>query len=159
MARKLKSDKVLFLATLLLVCASIVMVYSASAILALERFNQAYLFLIKQTMWASLGLAVLAIVMRVDYTNYRQPVFIWFSLAVVGVALVAVLFCAPINGTRRWFGFGGIGVQPSELAKLSAIFFIAVWAAGITWYLFWSWRSKRVGIDVARTTYGQLPPE
>ena len=125
MARKLKSDKVLFLATLLLVCASIVMVYSASAILALERFNQAYLFLIKQTMWASLGLAVLAIVMRVDYTNYRQPVFIWFSLAVVGVALVAVLFCAPINGTRRWFGFGGIGVQPSELAKLSAIFFIA----------------------------------
>jgi cell division protein FtsW len=125
MARKLKSDKVLFLATLLLVCASIVMVYSASAILALERFNQAHLFLIKQTMWAALGLSVLAIVMRVDYTNYREPIVIWFSLAVAGVALVAVLFCAPVNGTHRWFGFGGIGVQPSELAKLSAIFFMA----------------------------------
>ena len=45
MARKLKSDKVLFTATLLLVCASVVMVYSASAIVALERFQQANLFL------------------------------------------------------------------------------------------------------------------
>jgi len=44
MARKLKSDKVLFLATLLLVCASVVMVYSASAALAMNRFNQPYFF-------------------------------------------------------------------------------------------------------------------
>jgi len=47
MARKLKSDKLLFMATLLLVLASIVMVYSASAVLALERYNRPYLFLIK----------------------------------------------------------------------------------------------------------------
>ena len=125
MARKLKSDKLLFLATLLLVCASVVMVYSASAVLALERFNQPYLFLIRQAMWSVLGLAVLAIAMRFDYSNYRQPAFIWMLLALVAVALVAVLFGAPINGTHRWFGLGGIGVQPSELAKLSAIFFIA----------------------------------
>jgi len=51
MARKLKSDKVLFLATLLLVCASVVMVYSASAALAMNRFNQPYFFLVKQGMW------------------------------------------------------------------------------------------------------------
>jgi len=44
---------------------------------------------------------------------------------VVGIALVAVLFRAPINGTRRWFGVGGIGVQPSELAKMTAILFSA----------------------------------
>ena len=67
MARKLKSDKVLFFATLLLVFASIVMVYSASAVMAMERFHRPYLFLIKQSMWAALGLAALAIVMRVDY--------------------------------------------------------------------------------------------
>ena len=63
MARKLKSDKVLFFATLLLVFASIVMVYSASAVMAMERFHRPYLFLIKQSMWAALGLAGLAIVM------------------------------------------------------------------------------------------------
>lgn len=125
MARKLKSDKVLFLATLLLVCASVVMVYSASAVLALNRFNQPYFFLIKQGMWAALGLAAMSIAMRFDYKNYREPTFIWLSLGVVAAALVAVLFSPPINGSSRWFGIGGIGIQPSELAKLSAIFFIA----------------------------------
>jgi len=125
MARKLQFDKLLFLATFLLVCASVVMVYSASAVIALERYRQPYLFLIKQGMWAALGIAVLAIVMRVDYRSYRNPAFLWVSLGVVSAALVLVLFSAPINGTRRWFGIGGIGVQPSEVAKLCAIFFIA----------------------------------
>ena len=125
MARKLKSDRVLFITTILLVGLSIVMVYSASAVVALERTGQPYLFLIKQAMWAALGIAVLAVVMRVDYRNYREPVFIWSCLAVVALALVAVLFSPPVNGARRWFGVGGIGMQPSELAKLAAIFFIA----------------------------------
>jgi cell division protein FtsW len=125
MARKLKSDKVLFFATLLLVFASIVMVYSASAVMAMEKFQRPYLFLIKQSMWAALGLAALAIVMRVDYRLYRQPAVIWSSLAVVGAGLCLVLLSSPINGTRRWFGVGGFGVQPSELAKLALILFAA----------------------------------
>ena len=101
------------------------MVYSASAVLAMQRYNQPYLFLIKQGMWAALGLAAMSVAMRFDYRNYREPSFIWMSLGVVSLALVAVLFSAPINGSSRWFGVGGIGVQPSELAKLSAIFFMA----------------------------------
>jgi cell division protein FtsW len=125
-ARKLKSDKILFIATLLLVCASIVMVYSASALVALERFQQPYLFLIKQGLWTVLGLAVLGIAMRIDYRAYRNETFIWAVLAVVGVMLVGVLFSAPINGTRRWFGLGGLGIQPSELAKIACVLFIAL---------------------------------
>jgi len=125
MARKLKSDRVLFIATLLLVCLSIVMVYSASAVVAFERAGSPYLFLIKQSMWAALGMAVLGIVMRVDYRHYREPAFIWTSLGVVSVALVGVYFSTPVNHAHRWFGIGGLGVQPSELAKLTAIFFIA----------------------------------
>src|SRR3954469_5083009 len=125
MARKLKSDKVLFLSTLLLVCVSVVMVYSASAVLATQRFNQPYYFLIRQGMWAALGLGAMTLAMRFDYRHYREPSFIWMALGVVTLALVIVLFGRPINGSSRWFGVGGIGVQPSELAKLSAIFFIA----------------------------------
>ncbi len=125
MARKLKSDKILFMATLLLICVSVVMVYSASAVYAMEKYHEPYFFLVRQAMWAALGMAMLGIVMRVDYRLYKQPVVIWTALGVVGLALVAVLFSAPINSARRWFGIGGIGVQPSELAKLSAIFFIA----------------------------------
>jgi cell division protein FtsW len=126
MARKLQSDKWLFLATLALICASVVMVYSASALVALERFQQPYLFVTKQIMWAAVGLAVLSIVMRIDYRTYRNDRMLWFLLAVVTVMLVAVLFRQPINGTRRWFGIGGFGIQPSELAKLSAILFTAL---------------------------------
>ena len=125
MARKLKSDRVLFTTTILLVCLSVVMVYSASAAVALDQFQRPYLFLIKQGMWAALGIGVLAIVMRIDYRTYREPAFIWSCLGVVVLALVAVLFSPPVNNARRWFGIAGIGVQPSELSKLAAIFFIA----------------------------------
>jgi len=68
---------------------------------------------------------MLNIVMRIDYRAYRQPAFLWTALGFVVFALVAVYFRAPVNGARRWFAVGGIGIQPSELAKLVAIFFIA----------------------------------
>jgi len=125
-ARTLKYDKVLFTATLLLVCASIVMVYSASALVALERYQQPYLFVTRQVMWAVLGLALLAVAMRVDYRTYRNDTFVWALLGVVVVMLIGVLFSAPINGTRRWFGFGGLGIQPSELAKIACVPFTAL---------------------------------
>jgi cell division protein FtsW len=125
MARKLKSDKLLFTAMLLLVCASVVMVYSASAVIAMERYHQPNLFLFKQATWVLLGLAVMPIVMRIDYRNYRQPIVIWTALGLVVFALVGVLFGPRINGARRWFGVAGVGVQPSELAKIAVIFFVA----------------------------------
>jgi len=124
MARKLKSDKVLFTATLLLVCASVVMVYSASV--ALERYDQPYMFLTRQALWAALGLAVLTIAMRIDYRTYRNDAFLWALLGLVALLLVGVLFRPAVNGTRRWFGFGGFGIQPSELAKIACVLFTAL---------------------------------
>ena len=125
MARKLKSDRVLFIATVLLVGLSVVMVYSASAVVMMEKFQRPYLYLIKQGMWAAMGVVVLLVVMRIDYHNYKQPILIWACLGCVGLALIAVLFSPPINHARRWFAIGGLGIQPSELAKLAAIFFMA----------------------------------
>jgi len=125
MARKLKSDKLLFGATLLLVCASVVMVYSASAVIAMQRYHQPTIFLFKQATWAMLGFALMPLMMRIDYRRYRQPIVIWTALGVVGLALVIVLFGPKINGARRWFGVAGIGVQPSELAKLAIVLFVA----------------------------------
>ena len=126
MARKLKSDKVLFLAVLLLICCSVVMVYSASAVLAEDRYQQPYYFLFKQVTWVVLGLCLLLAAMRVDYRHLKQPVVIWTALGASVAALTAVFFIAPeINGTRRWFAIGGIGVQPSEFAKVAVILFTA----------------------------------
>jgi cell division protein FtsW len=126
MARKLQSDKWMFLATLALLCASVVMVYSASALLALERFEQPYLFVTKQVMWAAFGVALLSVVMRVDYRTYRNDRVVWALVAITIVLLAAVLFARPVNGTRRWFAVAGFGIQPSELAKLTAVVFAAL---------------------------------
>src|SRR5688572_20325987 len=79
-ARKLKSDKVLFTATILLVCVSVVMVYSASAVLALDRGFEPYRFLMRQALWATMGIAVLAVAMRIDYRAYKNDVFVWALL-------------------------------------------------------------------------------
>ena len=102
------------------------MVYSASAMLADQRFQQPYFFLGKQVLWIVLGLAILFLAMRVDYRRYRNNTVVWGILGFVTLMLVAVLFSTPINGTRRWFGLGGLGIQPSELAKLACILFTAL---------------------------------
>ncbi|MEO6212637.1 MAG: putative lipid II flippase FtsW [Vicinamibacterales bacterium] len=125
MARKLKSDKLLFTATLLLVCTSVVMVYSASAVVAMAHFQNPYLFLFKQLTWALLGLFLVQLIMRIDYRAYRQPAVIWTCLGIVAIALVAVLFGTARNGATRWLNLGGLGIQPSELAKISVIVFVA----------------------------------
>ena len=125
MARKLKSDKFLFLPTLLLVCSSVVMVYSASAALAMDQYEQPYFFLFKQVTWAVLGVCLLLLAMQVDYRKLKQPIVIWTALGLSTAALIAVLFGPTINGTRRWFGIAGVGVQPSELAKIAIVLFTA----------------------------------
>lgn len=126
MARKLKSDRVLFIAAVLMACASVVMVYSASASTALEDFKDPNYFLIRQGLWAVLGIAVLALAMRIDYRSYRHESLIWAVLALISLMLIAVLFSTPINGARRWLSIAGLRFQPSEFAKMAAILLAAL---------------------------------
>jgi cell division protein FtsW len=110
---------------LLLVAASVVMVYSASAVWAERQFRQSNFFLIKQGMWAVLGIAVLRVVMKIDYRNYRQPAVVWTVVGFTALGLVAVFFSPAVNHSHRWLGLGIMGIQPSELAKLAVILFTA----------------------------------
>jgi cell division protein FtsW len=125
MARTLKSDKTLFLATLLLVGASVVMVYSASALQSMDKYQTPVYFLLKQLAWVAIGLVLMLGAMRVDYHAYRRPALIWSLLGITVVGLVAVFLFPKINGTHRWVSLGFASLQPSELAKLAAIFFTA----------------------------------
>jgi cell division protein FtsW len=92
-------------------------------VIAQERWDHPMLFMLRQLVWAVLGLGVLGAAMHVDYRRYRSETVVWAVVAAVGVLLVAVLFSTPINGARRWFGIGTLGVQPAELAKLAVILF------------------------------------
>ena len=126
MARKLKSDNVLFVAAILMVCVSVVMVYSASAHRALDDYKDPYFFLIRQALWAMLGVAVLYVAMRIDYRTYRNGALIWGLLGVVVILLVAALFSShEVNGANRWVGFKMLKFQPSELAKIACVLFTA----------------------------------
>ena len=126
MARKLKSDKWLFLATLALVCTSIVMVYSASAVILNERGDNQYSYLLKQGTFALFGLACVQLIMRVDYRTYRQPMVIWTVLGSVVLALIVVLVVGrEVKGATRWLHIGPLSLQPSEFAKIAVILFIA----------------------------------
>ena len=122
MARKLKSDKWLFTATLLLVCISVVMVYSASAVMAMEQNHAPYYYLFKQAAWALLGLIFVPIVMRIDYRNYRQPIVIWTMLGVVAVGAGRGAVRPPGQRRVALAAARPLGVQPSELAKIAVIF-------------------------------------
>jgi cell division protein FtsW len=126
MAKKLVFDRVLFAAVVLLVGLGLVMVYSASAPMARAQGRAVNPFLVKQAIAAAVGLAAMLVVMHVDYRRLRSPRVVHALLAGVVGLLVAVLVVGPeLNATRRWLFVGGISVQPSELAKLALIPFLA----------------------------------
>ena len=125
MARKLKPDRILFIVTLVLVSFGVAMVFSSSAIVAKEKFGDPNYFSFKQLIFATLGLAVMFVVMKVDYHTYRHPAVVFSALAVVVALLVVVFFLAAAANTHRWIQLAGFSVQPSELAKLSLIFFLS----------------------------------
>jgi cell division protein FtsW len=130
MPRKVTPDMWLFGVAVVLVSAGVVMVYSASAIVAADRFQDPYFFLKKQLFWALLGSVTMLAAVRVDYRKLER--FVLPALIVAGVLLVLVLvppFGQAINGTRRWIRFGVVSFQPAELAKLALVFYLAAFVA------------------------------
>ena len=125
MARKLKPDRILFFVTLVLVGFGIAMVFSSSAIVAKEKFGDPNYFSFKQLIFAALGLAVMFVVMKVDYHRYRHPAIVFSALAIVVALLVVVFFLPATANTHRWIQLAGFSIQPSELSKLALICFLA----------------------------------
>lgn len=127
MARQLESDKVLFAAVVVLVLFGAVMVFSASAVLAADRYGSSYYFLVRQVAWASLGLAAMVAILNVDYRRLAKPPVVFTALAVQLVLLVGVLFSARSHNAHRWFhlGLGPATFQPAEFSKIVLVVFLA----------------------------------
>jgi cell division protein FtsW len=125
MAKKVKPDRILFIVTLILVGFGVAMVFSSSAVVAKEKFGDPNYFSFKQLIFSMLGLAVMSVIMKVDYHRYRQPAVIFTFLAVVIALLVLAFFLSANANTYRWIVISGFSIQPSELAKLALILFLA----------------------------------
>jgi cell division protein FtsW len=122
-----KSAYILFLAVLGLLVIGIVMLFSTSAF-ARDSHGDIYFFIRRQAIWFGIGLVVCTFAALVDYHFWQRTWWLWFAFALVALALCYFPHIGMrINGSRRWVGLGPVTFQPSELAKLAAIFFLAAW--------------------------------
>jgi cell division protein FtsW len=146
MPKKLTPDPWFFALVVALCSIGVIMVYSASAIIAAERFHDPLFFLKKQFFWAVIGFACLWIAMRLDYRWLERLVV---PLLIVSFVLLVLVLVPPfgqeINGTRRWFRGGPFSFQPVELAKFSLVLYLA------------SFLSRRQGV-MRSFSQGFLPP-
>jgi cell division protein FtsW len=126
MAYKPSSDKILFLTAGLLAIFGLVMVYSASSAIALSQHGSSSHFFIRQLAHACLGFILLVFLMNVDYRVWQKPKVLKVLLTLGALVLVFVLTQPAINGAHRWLHFGKLTTfQPSEIAKLIVIMFVA----------------------------------
>src|SRR3954470_8401735 len=124
MAQRLKTDWLLFLTVLVLVCFGLVMVYSASSIIAELKFHVSGMhFFLRQLGWAVFSIAVLLYCMKRDYRRWNDPRVAFASLGVVLLLLLAVYITD--TSSHRWLKAGPLSMQPSELAKPALSLFLA----------------------------------
>lgn len=120
----LKIDIWLLLSIIFLSIFGIVMIYSSSNIWALYKFGDAYKFLKAQALFFIVGLFLIFILVKLDiflFQKYSNKILLLSFILLVLVLIPGIGVVR--NGSRSWFGFGGIGVQPSEFAKLALIIF------------------------------------
>jgi len=125
MAKRVSVDGWLFTVTMLLVFAGLVMVFSASAVVAKDRYGSGYYFLLRQMIWAGGGIAAMVVAMKVDYRRFKHPAVVFSALGFTTFLLILVFFLDRSHHTHRWIHWGGFSLQPSELAKPALILFLA----------------------------------
>ncbi len=124
-----KSACVLFFAVLGVLVIGIVMLFSTSAF-ARDSHGDAYFFLKRQAVWLSIGLTICFVVALIDYHFWQRTWWLWLALAILTLALCFVPHIGlRINGSSRWIGLGPVAFQPSEIAKIATVFFLAWWFA------------------------------
>jgi cell division protein FtsW len=125
MARKLAPDKWLFAATAGLALFGVVMVYSASAVLAAKENGNQFFYVLKQGVWVFIGFMVMLLMMQFNYQQLKSRRLVYGLLLITVVALLAVFGFTSSNGAHRWIKLPGVSLQPSEVSKIALIIFLA----------------------------------
>jgi len=125
MAKKVRTDWFLFAIATGLALFGAIMVYSASAMIALRESGSQFTYFYKQLLFTVIGIAGMYVVSKVDYRRYQNAYVVYGLIALTVILLLAVFAFPPINGARRWIRFAGFSFQPSEMAKLALPVFLA----------------------------------
>jgi cell division protein FtsW len=122
-----KSAYILFVAVLAMLVIGIVMLFSTSAF-ARDSHGDVYFFIKRQGLWLGIGLVICTAAALMDYHFWQRTWWLWLGLAIVALAFCFVPHLGMrINGSRRWVGLGPVTFQPSEIAKIAVVFFLAYW--------------------------------
>src|SRR5579884_395607 len=143
MAKRVSLDKVLFSVTLVLVVIGVVFVFSASAVMAKDRYGSPYTFFFRQLAWAVVGLLAMVVIAKINYRHYQRPSVVFTALSVTTLLLLTVFFLDRSHNTHRWIHAGPFSLQPSELAKPAIILFLAYFLESRTRTLN-DWRSTLI---------------
>ena len=122
----MKKSLLIFLSALLLSIFGLLMIYSSSHIWSEYKFNDPYYYVRHQLIFFFVGLILIYFIRKIDYKLYYK----YSNIILLGSFILLVLVLIPglgqvRNGSRSWFGIGSLGIQPSELAKISLIIFTA----------------------------------
>ena len=122
----LKCDSILCFSVAVLILIGIVMVFSSSAVYAMEKYNDSYYFLKRQVLWVMIGTVTMITARKMNYHNWQKAAYP--VMAITFLLLIAVMIPGlgkEVGGARRWLNLGGLSFQPSELAKFALVLFIA----------------------------------
>jgi cell division protein FtsW len=141
MAQQLKTDWTLFITVLAMVASGILLVYSASSVMAQmdPHFHNSWHYVQRQAAWGVIAIALMMVLKNTYYRKFQNPAVAFSAISVSLLLLLLVLVLDPLN--RRWIGYGSIHLQPSELAKPALVVFLA---------FFVTWRAR--AINSARYT-------
>src|SRR5579871_319233 len=128
MAQRLKTDWILFATVLVMVSFGVLILYSASSIMAQLRYGSSWHFVVRQVAWAVVAVFAMMTLKRTNYRKFQTPAvaFVSFGIALLLLASVYVLDAQH----HRWLRMGPVGLQPSELAKPALVIFLAFF---VTW--------------------------
>lgn len=145
---------------ILLLCLGMVMVHSASSVIAMNKFGDPFFYPKRQLIWAIIGVIGMFWFARLDYHTLRKHAP---KLAIISFVLLVLVLLIGVNrgGSKAWLGFGSLGIQPSEFAKLGLIIFLAHLLAESEDYMesFWRGFLPPLGLSLAAVGLIMLEPD
>ena len=133
---KKKIDKILLITVVIIAIFGIVMIYSAISIWAEYKFHDAFKFVKSQSFFFLIGLFLMLILSQIDYHFFQKKANLILGICFLLLALVLIPGIGTIrNGSRSWFGLGGLGIQPSEFAKIGLIIYTSKYLSNNQKYL------------------------
>ena len=128
MALRLKTDWILFLTVLVMVSFGMVILYSASSIMADLRYGSAWHFVVRQAAWAVVAVVAMMTLKRTPYRKFQNSA-VAFTAVAIALLLLGVVYLVD-TAHHRWLRLGPMSLQPSELAKPALVIFLAFF---VTW--------------------------